>query len=164
MSPTELQIARKLTEIFLDLFPLPTTARKLVDLPIAYMFDKGEARRRKTVSSIAARIASDLTRVPDQDNPGSAASASLDIIDILRLSSLGPDKLVELDLDTDRVFSSLLQSAGPFLASASSLRQGLIRSGLREVACTVVECAPELPGVQIAFMRAMLRSRRGGAL
>jgi hypothetical protein len=159
MGSAKSEVVRKLVDVLLDLFPLAPMARKLFGIPIGYALDRGDANQKKTISAIAARIAEELSNLPDHDNPGSAISASHDVIDILRMSRIGPETLVNLDLDEVRVLSFLMAAAQPTLATAGQLRQGFIRSGLENVARTVVDSAPELPGVQLAFMRAMLRRR-----
>jgi len=163
MASAETAVAKKLVGVLLDLFPLPSIARKAVDIPIGYLFDRIGADHKKTISVVAAQIAADLARYPDHENPGSAKSASNDVVDILRISGLGAKQLVELDLDEEKVLFFLLGAAGPFLKGASQLRQGFIRTGLEQIARAVVEAGPELPGVHLAFMQAMLGSRHDRA-
>jgi len=157
MGSAETQIAKKLVNVLLDMFPLPPLARKVVDIPVAYLFDRGGAHGRKTISSIATRIATDLANHPDHENPGSAIAASYNVIEILGSSGLDSRQLVALNLDKDRVYSFLLAAGQPHLSTASQLRQGFIRDGLKEIAEALVESAPELPGVPLAFMQAMLQ-------
>jgi len=159
MGSAETQVAKKLVNVLLDLFPLPPLARKVVDIPVAYLFDRGGAHNRKTISFIANRIATELAQYPDDENPGSAISASYNVIEILGSSGLDSRRLVALNLDKDKVFSFLLAAAQPHLSTASQLRQRFIHNGLKEIAEALVESAPELPGVPLAFMQAMLDAR-----
>jgi hypothetical protein len=159
MGSLETEVARKLLDVLLDLFPLPSLARKALGVSVEYIFER-TARSEKTISAIAAQVARPLARYPDHENPGSARQASYNVIEILSKSGLGPKQLVELNLDKDKVFSHLLAAGTDHLATASQLRQRIIREGLMDIASKLVDAAPELPGVPVAFMQTMLEARK----
>lgn len=163
MPSTEAKLAKDVLAALLDLFRFGSLAKATVKLPLSYMLDRYDAKAStKSIESIASAIAAELSDLPDQDNPGSAQSAAHDAVDILQRSKLGPALLVELDLDPERVLSHLLSCGANVVMRASAQRQGFITQGLARIARAVVECAPSLPGVQLAFMQALLKSRGRG--
>ena len=164
MGTAEAKLAKDLAIALVDLFPLGSIGRKLLEAPIGYAFDRGEAARGKqSIAKIAAAVAAEIYHLPDAPNPGSAASASFDVITILKQSGLGPDLLMQLNLDPHLVQAHLLKTGAQILRDASAQRRRFITDGLTKIAAGIVEVAPELPGTQLAFMRAILRSRNGRA-
>jgi hypothetical protein len=160
MPSPEAKLAKDVLVVLLELFPLGAIAKSAVKLPIGYLFERVDNdSKAKSIASIAAAIANEISGNPDQDNPGSARSAAYDVVHIFETSQLGPSLLIELNLDAKLVLSHLMASGAPVLATASAQRQGFIKDGLRKLSETVVESAPGLPGVQLAFMQAMLKSR-----
>lgn len=160
MPSAEAKLAKDVLAVLLDLFPIGSVAKAAIKLPVGYLLDRDDTiSQAKSIESIASAIADELSEFPDHDNPGSARSAAYDVLHILRSSKLGPAKLVELNLDSKQVLSHLMLNGADVLRQASAQRQGFITRGLAKLADAVVECAPSLPGVQLAFMQALLRSR-----
>jgi hypothetical protein len=160
MPSAEAKLVEDVLEVLLDLFPLGSVAKAASKVPLGYLLNRNDTTSQaKSIESIASAIADELSEFPDHGNPGSARSAAYDVLHILRISGLGPATLVELNLDSKRVLSHLLLNGADVLEQASTQRQGFITRGLAKLADAVVECAPSLPGVQLAFMQALLRSR-----
>ena len=160
MATAESKLTKDLVKALLELFPLGSIGTKLLSAPLDYAFERRDAAQaKKSIAAIAAAVASEIYVLLDPRNPGSAASASFDVITILRDSGLGPDLLVELNLDVEMVRAHLMKTGQQTIEQASGQRRRYITDGLAKIAAAVVEAAPELPGVQLAFIRAMLRSR-----
>jgi len=162
MLPKEINLAKQLADALLDLFPLAGLSKSLAKISLEHIFGNAErTASRKSVERLAAEVASQIESIPNErlDNPGSARSAALDIVSILKKSALSPERLVSLNLDPTLIEKNLLSAAQEYIANASAERAGFVTTGLRLVAVAVANAAPELPGVAVAFMQAMLRSR-----
>lgn len=164
MSSAETNLAKELFDVFLDLFPLGSLAKSTIKLPFNYLLERGDGETKvRSIENIASAIAAELSEMPDPSNPGAARSAAYDVVRILKESGLGPELLVHLNLDPDSVFSHLTATGSDVRRNASALRWGFIEIGLRKLADAIVERSPELPGVPLAFMQALLRSRNSDA-
>lgn len=155
MTSAEINLAKELLDVFLDLFPMGSITKKVIKLPSIYLLNRFD-NDTKTIENIVLAIAKEISEMPDQPNPGSASSASYDVVSILKESKLGPELLVQLNLDSDLVFLHLMATGTKIRQNASGLRWNFIEIGLRKLAEAIVECSPELPGVPLAFMQALL--------
>ena len=81
----------------------------------------------------------------DRGNPGAAESAANDLIAIFSRAEITPDLMVELKFSEDALAEHLAGLGGDTLATASALRQRLIREGLRRVARVIVLATIDAP-------------------
>ncbi|MEW6343035.1 MAG: hypothetical protein AB1704_20430 [Pseudomonadota bacterium] len=159
---------KKLADGFLDLFvefmPYGSVTKKLMKLPLSFVLDlmaeRSSARQAVDVlSQLANEIASDIAAVDSQyvENKGSAIAAAYDIIAIAKGVNMTPDLLVVCRLDATELYGRFMVAAAPTISGAGPERAGFIDDGLRKLADKVMTNADQLPGVNLAFMRAMLR-------
>jgi hypothetical protein len=159
MPSAQAKLAKEVLSVLLELFPLGSVAKSAIKLPFGYLLDRSESKTKaKSIEGIACAIAAKLSVMPDHTNPGAARSAAYDVVHILKLGKVCPELLIELNLDPTLLLSHLMISGEEVLRTASQQRKSFIELGLSKIADAVVECSPELPGVQLAFMQAMLRS------
>jgi hypothetical protein len=161
MSSQQTKLAKDLLSVLVDLFPLGSLGKSAIKIPLIHWLDETNARAAtQTIEKIAVSVAAELASFPDNDNPGAARASSHDLILILRSSGLNASRMIELDLESDRVFHFLIGSASETLRTASAQRRGFIEFGLKRLAQSLVAASPKLPGVELAFMQAMLKGRR----
>ena len=157
-----LGIAKVLAGQFLDSLELQSGVRKVLQIPIDKAFGRAEsASSKKTVERLAREVASELLAFPGalEDNAGAARAAADTFLDALRISALSAAKLVELELDPARIERHILSAAKTQLTGASAERRGHVERAVAELSKLLVANAASLPGIQVAFMQAMLRSR-----
>jgi hypothetical protein len=155
-------IAKVLAGQFLDSLQLHQGVRKALQVPVDQLFGRAErAGSRKTIERLAQGVAAELVSFPGalEDNAGAARAAADTFLDALRLSALSATKLIELDLDPARIEQHILSAGSDHLRGASAERRGHVERAAAELAALLVANAPALPGVQVAFMQAMLRKR-----
>ena len=164
MTSDRTKLAKDILDVLVEFLPYGSVGKKLVKLPLIYGLGRLDQRTSvKTVENIAEHIAAALEAVPVQflDNPGSATSAASDVVAIVRRSNLSPDLLIRFDLDAEQLLSHLMSHAQPAMNGASAERRGFIGRGLKEFAYSLISHAPQLPGVDVAFMSAVLKARHG---
>ena len=162
MHPQNVKLTKQIAGALLDLFPLAGLGKIVAKISLDHVLGIAERNAaRKSIDSLASEVVAKLESFPNehQDNQGSAQSAAFDIAGILKKSGLGPERLVSLNLDPLLIEQHLLITAGEYLSSASAERAGFVSNGLKAVAGSIANAAPELPGVTVAFMQAMLKSR-----
>lgn len=155
-------LAKALVRSLLDLSGLPSTARQLVPVPVDHWLSRaGSAAARKSIDGIAKQVAAELVAVPRalEDNMGAARSAADTLLEILAAADLSAARMVELNLDPRAIENALLRAGEALLHPASAERRGHVQRAVAKLSVLLVLNAPELPGVQLAFMQAMLRSR-----
>jgi hypothetical protein len=162
MRANQTKLAKDVLDLLVDFLPYGATTKKLLKLPLSYglsQLDSPTAKR--TIASVASDIAASLSNFPDAllDNPGSAASAANDVLEVARRSGLSPDLMVACELDPSRLLSHFRAHCAPVLRGASAQRRGLVENGLERLARGVTFYAAELPGVEVAYMRAMLKAQ-----
>lgn len=158
-----LGIAKVLAGQFLDSLELHTGFRKILQVPLDKVFGRFDsAASKKTIELLAQEVASALVSFPGalEENAGAARAAANTFLDALRASALSAPKLVELELDPSRIEQHILSAGETHLTSASAERRGHVERAVAELSSLLVANAPALPGVQVAFMQAMLRAKR----
>ena len=161
-TPDEIKLAKRVSKLLLELFPLTAVSKSVVSFSLDLFLDNAEGKpSKKSIERIGQEVAANLLAISASvpDHQGSAISAAADVISILEQSSLSPEYLIELNLDAELLEAHFLSIANEVFKNAGPRRIGYITDALNQVATKIVSCAPELPGVNVAFMRAMLKSR-----
>lgn len=91
-------------------------------------------------------------------NQGTGYAAAADFAEIVRKASITPRLLVDLQLDPQRLAAHLKTVGDEELREASQGRRGLVLNGIVSFADAVIEIAPQSSGVQLEFMRSVLRN------
>ena len=159
-------LAKVLARTLLESTGLPATARQLAQVPIDHLLSRSvRSASKKSIESIAKEVAAELLAFPRalEDNAGSARSAADTLLEVLASASITVVRLIELNLDPTSIERALLEAGEKHLNSASAERRGHVERAIAKLSALLVRNAPELPGVQVAFMQAMLRSRRSEA-
>ena len=158
-----LGIAKVLAGQLLDGIQLNSGVRKIVQVPMDQLFGKVDRTlAKKTIEKLARSISDELTAFPSthEDNAGAARAAASTFIDVLQVSDLSASRMVALNLDPIAIEEYLTTKAGPALNTASAERSGHVLRAISHLSKLLVANAADLPGIQVAFMQAMLASRR----
>jgi hypothetical protein len=156
-------LVKGLTTLLIGFLPLDPGSIKALQVAAGYGVSKALSRLDRStairIESIASEICQRLRAIPAEaiDNPGSNVSAAHDVISIAERTGLHAGILLECGLDASLLRDRLMSNAGPIVFGASAERRGLIERGINELSVTLIEHAHELPGVQLEFMRAVLR-------
>jgi len=159
-------VAKVLAAQLLEHVGVPSAARSVVQVPIDQLLSRAE-RKSAAVSlrRVGESVAEELLIIPRslQDNPGAAQAAAATFLEVLEAANLSATRLVELNLDPQLVRGHILAIAGPHVKGASAERRGHVERAISRFCEALMAEAPTLPGVQLAFMQAVLRSRRNDA-
>lgn len=156
-------LLKDLVGALVEFLPYGTAAKKLMQIPInhgvaGWLFP-ATARPAASIENVAQAVADSIASIPlaSLDNPGSAASAAYDIVEIIGRAKVSPQTLINCELDPGVMSNHILAHGKDILATASSERTGFITQGVNEFSHGLIAVAPQLPGVQTAFMRAVLK-------
>ena len=156
-------IAKVLSRSLLEAVGLPSTARQLAQVPMDHVLGRTErSAGKKTIEGLAKVVASELLAFPGalEDHAGSATSAANTLLDVLASAQLSASRLIELELNPALVAQALREAGVRHLEGAGAERRGHVERAIVKLASLLVQNAAELPGLQVAFMQAMLKSSR----
>ena len=157
-------IAKVLTGQLLDGVELQSGIRKVLQVPVDQIFGGVERSvGKKTIDKLAKAVAGELLAFPGalEENAGAARAAADTFLDALRSSELSASRMVDLSLDPVRIEEYVLNRAKAHLEGASAERRGHVGRAVAQLSKLLVANAADLPGVQVAFMQAMLQARGG---
>ncbi|WP_157182228.1 hypothetical protein [Methylobacterium sp. WSM2598] len=153
------KLAEQILDVLLDLFPISSISKKLIKLPAGTLIGKLVHEEAISIVDIANKVCDQIYFIKDEhtDNYGSARAAAWSIEKIIRNSELDAKRLVELKLDKELILEFLLRYASSELQNASAERQAFVNRGLETLSSELASNADKPPGVNLAFMREVLR-------
>lgn len=160
MKKDEIQFAKALFDATIGLVPGGNAAKGFAAPLFERMLATSDiASIEQASKKQAAEIRAYFMALQDSGliNPGSGHAAAADFAAIISKARITPRLLIDLDLDTEKLWQYLLDIGKEELAEASQGRLGRVRQALREYAAEILNVAAELPSVRLEFMRAMLR-------
>jgi hypothetical protein len=90
-------------------------------------------------------------------NRGSGHAAASDMVSILRRLTVTPQLLIDLELNSERLWKHMEEVATPFLNEASVGRAARVRAALFEISDAIAEVAVDIPAVRLAYMQEVLK-------
>lgn len=163
MNKIQKEIAKKIFDVLISAFPVAQPIKPLAQVALnAALGDYNNKTSDVTLnvlSEISNEISYRIYNIPSNiiENQGSTLSAANDFISIVASAKIDADLLIKCELDPDILYSTLEKISRRYIDTASAERRGLVTSSLRILSDNLIHRADEIPGIKVAFMRAMLK-------